>query len=107
MMWKLQGLSLHFSTADHVLIYNVSRKCAATNEIVQRCNGCQDIAYCSRACQKYDWRHGHRNHCLQLQREDKEKGKHIITFCLKSNPVDYTSNQKTPSQDSTVKSTTL
>lgn len=40
-----------------------------------RCAGCNDVDYCSRACQKADWKHGdHRTSCLLRQELDVERG---------------------------------
>ena len=34
----------------------------------RQCNGCQEVFYCSRSCQKLDWKYGrHRQECFQAQ----------------------------------------
>ena len=30
---------------------------------LKQCSQCKDVAYCSRKCQKYDWKHKHRFYC--------------------------------------------
>ncbi|KAL0564962.1 hypothetical protein V5O48_017069 [Marasmius crinis-equi] len=35
---------------------------------LMRCSGCQSFVYCSRECQKNDWRNGHREKCLIVQK---------------------------------------
>ncbi|KAF7320583.1 hypothetical protein HMN09_00142700 [Mycena chlorophos] len=45
----------------------------------KRCGGCQATFYCSRACQKNDWKLGHREGCA----EGKEQRTHLSAFSLR------------------------
>lgn len=41
------------------------------------CGGCQNRVYCNRACQKLDWKKGHRNKCMPYQVEMRENRREI------------------------------
>lgn len=36
---------------------------------LQQCSGCRAVSYCSKECQRVDWRKGHRDHCPDLNGE--------------------------------------
>jgi len=43
------------------------------DENFQACSGCEAIIYCSRICQKSDWKKQHKAICLSLQRNDRSR----------------------------------
>lgn len=43
--------------------------CCLQSDNLCRCTGCFSVRYCSRRCQKKDWKRGHRSFCKQHMRE--------------------------------------
>jgi hypothetical protein len=43
-----------------------NKKCRRFGDKIMTCGGCNRARYCSRSCQKYDWKHGHKEECTTL-----------------------------------------
>jgi len=50
------------------------RTCGKQNVTFQKCGGCRAVAYCSRECQRADWRARHKQECRAEQQVTKSSG---------------------------------
>ena len=42
-----------------------SLKCNRKDRLLYKCNGCNNVRYCTRKCQKYDWINRHKDICTR------------------------------------------
>ena len=62
------GMPLAFTQEDFLVILGVRCEfCGSSEDEIEdklkRCNNCKEVYYCSRECQKKDWKKGHRDTC--------------------------------------------
>ncbi|KAH6916244.1 hypothetical protein BKA70DRAFT_1556750 [Coprinopsis sp. MPI-PUGE-AT-0042] len=55
-------------------------------EATKKCSGCSSILYCSTACQRADWKAGHRDQC-QVQATSREEPEAYIMRGISGNPA--------------------
>ena len=61
-----------FSTKNKVLNWHSCRVCGESLRPLKLCSMCKSVHYCSRECQKLDWRDGgHKDECKEIQEEGK------------------------------------
>ena len=51
-----------------------NKKCRRFGDKIMTCGGCNRARYCSRSCQKYDWKHGHKEECTTLGCQFGQRG---------------------------------
>ena len=56
-----------------------------TNDWKSHCARCGNVSYCSRECQRADWRKRHRDHCVALPPRPQEEQNRVERTCAPSN----------------------
>lgn len=56
--------------------------CGQRSPDLLRCNRCKEVYYCSKDCQRGHWRAGHREQCVAVNRQGKNKFHTVILFIL-------------------------
>ena len=65
-----------------------------------KCGRCHSVSYCGRACQKQDWKAGHKDLCPILVRLERErKGKDALKTCRDSAPLGAPDTRRMPILD--------
>lgn len=57
--------------------------CSQRSLNLLRCSRCKEMYYCSRECQRGHWREGHRDHCVSLNNQGKNRKTDLYTLSLK------------------------
>ncbi|KAJ7433287.1 hypothetical protein B0H11DRAFT_2122338 [Mycena galericulata] len=80
--WALMETHLkREKAAAKAVCHNVACSLIATKSDLKRCSGCSECRYCSKECQKMDWRHGgHRQTCEKSNDIGKRDGSFLLAL---------------------------
>jgi hypothetical protein len=63
---RMEATKIVSNFDPHVLSGGLCQYCGQTTAIPKRCTGCKVTFYCSKECQRADWKSGHKLNCQDI-----------------------------------------